>query len=87
MGLMRVLMMALAAVVILALAKRFMPSMRNKEDPTAADERLGRLIQDPECGVYVDGKEAIQRDVPGGELYFCSKKCADIYLEKARKEG
>jgi hypothetical protein len=32
----------------------------------------------------VDSKEAVRRKVPDGELFFCSKTCAEAYFEKAR---
>jgi YHS domain-containing protein len=41
-------------------------------------------VQDPQCGLYVDSKEAVRRKVPDGELFFCSKDCADTYFEDAR---
>jgi YHS domain-containing protein len=41
---------------------------------------VAQLVQDPQCGVYVDRAEAVQRKVPGGLLFFCSERCADDHL-------
>lgn len=87
MGLIRILMFAGIALLVYMVYKRHIkPSSRGGED-TMEDERLGRLVQDPQCLVYVDSKEAVRRKVPDGELFFCSKTCADAYIENARQGG
>ena len=47
------------------------------------EEKLssGNLVKDPQCGVYVDVKSAVQKKTPGGEFFFCSEECAKLYLE------
>ncbi len=85
MGLMRLGLFVLAAVLLyMVLRKLFIPR-RYTERAEESDERLGRLVQDPNCEVYVDSKEAVRRKVPDGELFFCSKRCADEYLERTRE--
>lgn len=87
MGLIRVLMFALVAVLAYLLFRRVFGGVgggAHRESPEHGDERLGRLVQDPQCGIYVDSKEAVRRKVPDGELFFCSKDCAETYFEKAR---
>lgn len=84
---MRMLLFAGAGFAIFLLFKRlFSPSGRIRGEH-AEDERLGRLVQDPNCGVYVDSKEAVRAKVPDGELFFCSKDCADAYLKNPREEA
>jgi YHS domain-containing protein len=85
MGLIRIFMFALVALAAYLLFKRVLerPGRPTRGD-SAHDERLGRLVQDPHCGIYVDSKEAVRRKVPDGELFFCSKTCAEAYFEKAR---
>jgi YHS domain-containing protein len=51
------------------------------------DERIGRLVQDPQCGVYVDSREAVGRKVGGEDRFFCSTACADAYTEARKAEG
>jgi YHS domain-containing protein len=84
MGLIRLLMFALVALAAYLLFRRVFSGRPSVDAGPAEDERLGRLVQDPQCGVYVDSKEAIRRNVPDGELFFCSKACAEAYFEKAR---
>lgn len=87
MGLIRMFMFAGIALLAYMIFKRLISSGRpGREDPME-DERLGRLVQDPQCQVYVDSKEAVRRKVPDGELFFCSTTCADAYFEKARQGG
>ena len=33
--------------------------------------------------IYVDSQDAVHRKVKGGDLFFCSKKCAEEYLQEA----
>jgi hypothetical protein len=85
MGLIRIMMFAMLALAVYLLFKRTLarPGRPLRQDPSR-DERLGRLVQDPNCGIYVDSDDAVRRKVPDGELFFCSKSCADTYFEKAK---
>ena len=89
MGLIRLMMFIVAgALIYLVASKIFRIGIgRSGENPTVEDERLGRLVQDPNCQIYVDSKEAVRQKVPDGELFFCSKKCAEEYMEKSRQGG
>ena len=62
---------------------RVLPGHRGSP-PAAKGPRGEEMVQDPHCGIYVDSKEAVRRKVPDGELFFCSKTCAEAYFEKAR---
>ncbi len=88
MGLIRVLFFGLIAILVYTVYKKFL-ARRGGADPDIEDERLGRLVLDPQCKVYVDSREAVTRDVPGGTLFFCSKACAEEYFqsEAAGKNG
>lgn len=87
MGLFRVLFLAAVAVLAFMLFKRMTEAISRREPPSQHDERLGRLVQDPQCGVYVDSREAVRRKVPDGELFFCSEACADAYMAASRQGG
>ena len=84
---MRMFLFAGVGLAIFLLFKRvFAPSGRIKNGEEV-DERLGRLVQDPNCGVYVDNQEAVRVKVPDGELFFCSKECANTYMKKPGEEA
>ena len=88
MGLIRILLYAAAAMLAYLLYKRITagPGRCRREDPFADDERIGRLEQDPVCGVYVDSGEALRRkDKQGVAVYFCSKECADAFKARQRE--
>jgi YHS domain-containing protein len=88
MGLIRLLLYALVGFAAYLLFRRVADNPRRPlRDAHEGDDRLGRLVQDPQCGVYVDSREAVRRKVPDGQLFFCSKRCADAYFEKARQQG
>ena len=84
MGLFRILMFAGVALLALVNFKRVTGGIRGSRQDLEEDERLGRLVQDPECGVYVDSKEAVRRKAPDGELFFCSEKCAKAHFAQAQ---
>lgn len=84
MGLIRVVIFALVGLMAYLMFRRAFSTQPGRAHPQAEDDRLGRLVQDPQCGVYVDSREAVRRKVPDGELFFCSKDCANAYLEQAR---
>ena len=85
MGLIRLMFFAVVAAAAYLLFRRALDNPRRTPRPDVnRDDRLGRLVQCPECGVYVDSDEAVRRKVPNGELFFCSKACAETHFEKAR---
>ena len=86
MGFVRILVLAFLGFLAYSLFRRFLEGSRKGGNPNAGDERLGRLVQDPHCGVWVDSKEAEKREVSDGALFFCSKKCAKAYLEEKSAE-
>ena len=81
MGLIRLFMIAGIAMAVILVFRRILAKPLRQQAQHDEDERLGRLVQDPQCGVYVDSREAVQRKVAGGELFFCSKSCANDYLK------
>ncbi len=87
MGLIRIVIIAVIAMVVYTFYKKMIAGPGRGSAKPEADERLGRLVQDPQCQVYVDSKDAVQRKVKGGDLFFCSEKCAEEYLAEDRKEA
>ncbi len=45
---------------------------------------VSQLVQDPNCGVYVDAQAAVRRAVGKGQAFFCSETCADAWMTKRR---
>lgn len=41
------------------------------------------LVQDPECLVYLSKDRAYSKVILGRPFYFCSQKCAELYLKKS----
>ena len=87
MGLFRLLFFISAGVVAYLIFQRLTARPGRSEPAVDSDARLGRLVQDPQCKVYVDSHEAVRRKVPGGSLFFCSEKCAREYLEAGEGKG
>lgn len=81
-------MLGLAGLLIYVTYKKLSGTVRAVR-AEKEDERLGRLVQDPQCHVYVDSKDAVKRQMKGGELFFCSKKCADEFVaaEEQKQAG
>ena len=83
MGLFRILFYVVAGYLAYIIFKRV-----TKPDPrrtvSMEDERIGRLVQDPNCEMYVDRNEALRRKIGGNEMFFCSKECADAFAAKQR---
>ncbi len=51
---------------------------RKAEKSAAAPEEMK---QDPVCGTWVPVSQAITIEHMGSQLYFCSPKCRDSFLE------
>jgi len=44
-----------------------------------------QLVQDPVCKLNLPRSQATSYDSDGEVLYFCSKRCKDIYADAANK--
>jgi YHS domain-containing protein len=75
-------MFAAVALIAYVIYRRLIADPLRARQERRKEERLARLVQDPNCGVYVDCAEAVRRKVPGGELFFCGEACAKAYLEQ-----
>lgn len=87
MGLIRLLQLALLAVLVWFGVRTFRRWMRNKRQ---AQVQAGRrpssrqvmdvMVQDPQCGTYLPRRDAVRAWVKGQEQFFCSKACRDACL-------
>lgn len=81
--LLRLIIFAAVAFFAYLLLRRTLAGLGGRAAPRAEREHeVPQLVQDPNCGVYVDRAEAVRRDVPGGVLFFCSARCAEQHLGK-----
>ena len=87
MGLLRILFFIGAGVVTYLIFQKLFGRAGRDEPVEQEDARLGRLVQDPQCKVYVDSKDAVKRKVPDGALFFCSEACAKDYFEAGSEKG
>jgi YHS domain-containing protein len=46
------------------------------------ETQMGKMVQDPVCGTYIDARLAISNRVRGEDIYFCSSECQ----QKFRKQ-
>lgn len=40
------------------------------------------MIQDPYCKTYFPKREAVQLDINGTQLYFCSNQCREKFISE-----
>ncbi|MBI3991963.1 MAG: hypothetical protein HY342_01710 [Candidatus Lambdaproteobacteria bacterium] len=85
MGIFRFLIYALVGYLAYLFYKRVMAAPSKRPVDFGEDSRIGRLVQDPQCELYVDRNEAVRRKVGGQDVYFCSKECADAYVQAQRE--
>lgn len=83
--LIRYLLIAALAVLAYLLYRRFIAMPMREHRQRRDEEHLAQLVQDPQCGVYVDSRDAVRRRVPGGELFFCSRRCAREYFRQQKR--
>ena len=58
---------------------------RSKKTPP---EKIGIMVKDPVCGLYMDSSMAIRVDGRDTPVYFCSEECKLAYLRgKSGKNG
>lgn len=54
-----------------------LPSDGKKTLSKPKENQEEEMFQDPQCGVFVSQKEAIQLKWDGNTHYFCSQRCAN----------
>jgi len=77
----------IVAIVIVYLLYRigklvFLPRQEKRSAFPGRRSEIGSedLVKDPQCGVYVPVRSAVQATLRGETLYFCSEECRDAYL-------
>lgn len=88
----RLLSVLVLILLILTLIRSFLvrlfgsPSERQRVPSRPPRQKVaGRMVKDPQCGMYVAADLAIQARTRDSLLYFCSTECRDLYA-KARLE-
>jgi YHS domain-containing protein len=82
-----------AIVILFYLIYRVLRSLFLPGTSNSGDDALGRpvrpsangaeeLVADPECGIYLPRKEALEAWVGGRTEFFCSAACRDRYIER-----
>ena len=66
------------------LRKLLAPTQRTATPSAETPRPVSQLVQDPQCGVYLDVNDAIQRTVGNGKVFFCSESCANAWATKKR---
>jgi len=82
----RIFFLALLAILIYFSARTiFKPIQRPKKQPDFRKRPSGpdtEMAQDPECGVYVEPKQAPRFEDKGAVYYFCSENCRENFRKK-----
>jgi len=82
-----VLVLLILTVIRSILVRFFNPSgQRSRVSPRPPAQPVsGRMVKDPQCGMYVAANLAVSARTRDAVLYFCSAECRDQYA-KARLE-
>ena len=81
-----ILRIMIYGIIFYLIWRAIRPKTRTPEDQFR--NRTGRagpgiedvMIKDPVCQIYFPKREGIRLKKDGKELYFCSEKCRDTYL-------
>ncbi len=84
------LFLVLVSVIRLLLTRVFSPTLKMHSRPRFGSDRTrgtvaGRMIKDPQCGMYVATDLAITTRVNGKTLHFCSEECRDNFINGRNK--
>ena len=83
----RILILLLLLLVIRALVARLFGTGRraSRKRARGGSKRAratvrGRMVKDPQCGIYVATDLAVRIRKKNADLYFCSEECRDKFL-------
>jgi YHS domain-containing protein len=84
----------LYALVVLLVARAlrlffagFAQGMRGKPGPSRRIEQSVRMARDPICGTFVIPSSAVAVRDASGLHHFCSDKCRDAFMSRARRSS
>ena len=85
-----VLFLAFLSVIRSLVTRVFSPLLEKHSKPRAGADSAretvaGRMIKDPQCGMYVATDLAMTTRVNGKTLYFCSEECRDNFINERRR--
>jgi uncharacterized protein len=78
----------LAMMVYFSLKSFFKPIEKPGKDPVFKKKQSDpatEMVQDPECGVYVDPAIALSLEAKGKVHYFCSEDCLNNFQKKIKQ--
>ncbi len=84
------LFLVFLSVIRSLLIRVFSPTLKMHSKPRFGTDRAretvaGRMIKDPQCGMYVATDLAITKRLKGKTLHFCSEKCGDNFINQRKK--
>ncbi len=89
----RLLSVLVLLLLILTVIRSFLgrlfgpPSEEQRVPPRSPRQKVsGRMIKDPQCGMYVAEDLAIEARTRDAVFYFCSIDCRDRYAKARLKE-
>jgi YHS domain-containing protein len=89
--LLRILIFLLLLLVVRALFARLFGTRRkaSRSRFRGSSSRVrttvrGRMVKDPQCGIYVATDLAVRTRTKDMNLYFCSEECRDKFLRGGR---
>ena len=87
----RILIFLLLLLVVRALVARLFGTGRKASGKRSRggssgvrDTVRGRMVKDPQCGIYVATDLAVRTRRKNMDLYFCSEECREKFLRGAR---
>ena len=81
--LVRLIILGAAAWLLVRIVRKFLASGMSGSTGSAPPRgSVDDMVQDPVCGTYVPLREAYQRVIDGKVHYFCSERCADLFMEQ-----
>ncbi len=71
------------------LFKAFLPGSGGTRRPIQrpGDGGVDVMVQDPVCGVYFPKREGVSLNSGSGDIWFCSNKCKNKYLNDNLKRN
>ena len=82
--LIRILVYVFMIVGAYLLIRKLLGSSSQRKQGAEPVRPVSQLVQDPQCGVYLDVREAVPRSVGNGQVFFCSETCAAAWMAKKR---
>jgi len=79
----RLILLGILFFLVYTLVQGVLRTLRHRTPPTRRHRDGEEMVMDPQCEKYLPIGDALPATINGQRIYFCSKRCRNLYRKNA----